>query len=133
MSEQENVQLIKQGYQQFQAGDLQGVLSNFSDDAELIYPGPPEAIPFAGTHRGKEAITQYFALSGSLLEFGQLEMKDIVAEGDQVVVLGTAHITARQTGKKFITDFAHVYTVKGGKATKYQVFDDSARVAAALA
>ncbi len=39
MTEQENLQSVIQGYQQFGQGDMEAVLSNFADDAELIYPG----------------------------------------------------------------------------------------------
>jgi len=133
MTEQENLQSVIQGYQQFGQGDMEAVLSNFADDAELIYPGSKESIPHAGRHRGKEQIGKYFTLTDELMTFERLEPTDFIAQGDKVIVLGAASIRIKKTGKLIETDFAHVFTVRDGKTVKYQVFDDSAQIAAAFA
>ncbi len=133
MSEQENLQSVIQGYQQFGQGDLEAVLSNFADDAELINPSLKEVIPHAGRSRGKEQIRQYFTLTNELSTFERMEPTDFMAQGDKVVVLGAASVRVKATGKLIETDFAHVFTLRDGKTVKLQVFDDSAQVAAAHA
>jgi uncharacterized protein len=132
VTEQENLQLVQQGYQSFEQGDLAAVLSNFAPDAELVYASPKESIAFAGTHRGIDAITKYFILNNELVEFEQLNLTDLFAKENKVVVLGVARIKSKKTGKVIETEFAHVFLLQDGKVMKYQVIDDTAEVAAAL-
>lgn len=132
MTEQDNLQLVQQGYQSFEQGDLAAVLSNFAPDAELVYASPKESIAFAGTHQGLEQITRYFILNNELLEFEQLNLTDLFATGNKVVALGRARIKSKKTGKTAATEFVHVFLLEDGKVIKYQVFDDTAEVAAAI-
>ena len=50
MSEQENKEVVKRGYEAFAAGDIQTVMSLFDDDIEWVQPGDSTV---SGTFHGK--------------------------------------------------------------------------------
>jgi ketosteroid isomerase-like protein len=55
MSAEENTQTAKDGYAAFGRGDVPAILELLTDGIEWVDPGPPDVLPGAGTHRGKEA------------------------------------------------------------------------------
>ncbi|MFD2270151.1 nuclear transport factor 2 family protein [Undibacterium arcticum] len=64
MNAQENKQLVMQGYQMFQSGDIKGLLTLLSDDIEWMGPDS-ETIPFAGDYHGRDQVAQYFCEAGA--------------------------------------------------------------------
>ena len=57
---------------------------------------------------------------------------ELIAGGDQVVALGRYSGTYRETGKPMHADFAHVWTLRDGKAVRFRQYFDSALVQDAL-
>ena len=55
----------------------------------------------------------------------EFEPKEFLAHGDKVAVLGhyTWHVKA--TGRKFSSDFVHVFTVQNGKITNMHEYLDT--------
>jgi uncharacterized protein len=39
MSEQEDIELVKRGYEAFSAGDIETVMNTFDDNVEWVQPG----------------------------------------------------------------------------------------------
>src|SRR5215210_1958009 len=87
MSDQTNVDATQRAYEAFGRGDIPAMLESLADDVEWTLPGRP-VIPWAGTHRGHEGVEQAFALRVENLEFEQFEIRQCVAQGATVVVLG---------------------------------------------
>jgi len=73
MSAEENVQTAKDGYAAFGRGDLPGILELLTDDIEWVNPGPPDVIPGAGTHRGKDAVAGFFGTLAQSTDFQAFE------------------------------------------------------------
>ena len=124
MSEQTNVEVVQQAYAAFGRGDIPAVLSALTDDVEWTLQGPP-AIPWAGTHRGREGIAEFFSLLGEGLEFELFEPLEFVAQGDTVVVLGHERSVVKPTGRRFEQEWAHVYLLRDGKIAKGRFFEDT--------
>ena len=57
---------------------------------------------------------------------------EFIDGGDNVVVLGKYSGTYKATGKSFQADFAHVWTIRDGKAVKFVQYTDTALVQKAL-
>ena len=55
-----------------------------------------------------------------------------VAEGDKVIALGQYSGKYKATDKSFRAQFAHVWTLRAGKAVKFQQYTDTAKVQEAL-
>ena len=70
MSEQTNAEVVRRAYEAFGRGDITAVLGVLTDDVDWTLQGP-SVIPWAGTHRGREAVAQFFSLLGENLEFQQ--------------------------------------------------------------
>ena len=130
MSEQENVQLIQRTYENYKAGDLEGVLRAFAESVEWIQP-QVEGISFSGTRRGRDQVAEFFATMSAAQESIQFEPQEYIAQGDRVVALGHYRWHAKATGRDWESDWAHVYTIRDGQVIRFQEYTDTAKVIAA--
>ena len=53
-------------------------------------------------------------------------MREFVAQGDKVVVLGHYVWHVKATGKEWESDFVHALSVRDGKMTRFQEYTDTA-------
>jgi ketosteroid isomerase-like protein len=128
MNEQENVNLIRNIYSAFAAGDAQTILDSVTDNAQWINHGPA-SIPYAGSRAGKAQITEFFQAIANSTTGGKVLAENYVAQGDTVVATGRYQATVRNTGAEIDTPIAHFFTVRNGKVEKWVGFSDSAQVA----
>jgi ketosteroid isomerase-like protein len=131
MSEQTNVAVVQQAYEAFGRGDVPGVLDLLTEDVVWTLQSP-STIPFAGTHRGREGIAEFFSLVGEALEFELFEPREFVAQGDTVVVLGYERSLAKATGRPLEQEWAHVYTLSDSRIATGRLFEDTAAEVAAF-
>jgi ketosteroid isomerase-like protein len=54
------------------------------------------------------------------------EPRELIAEGDRVVALGSYSWRVRANGQEFGGDFAHAWTIRDGKAVGFQEYMDTA-------
>ena len=125
MSERENTQLAQQAYRDFQNGDIPALLDALSEDVEWAVP-EVEGVPGRGTWRGPEQVGEFFRILSETQEPRQLELREFVAQGDKVVVLGHYKWHVKATGKEWESDFVHALSVRDGKMTRFQEYTDTA-------
>ena len=114
MSEQ-NIELVKQGYQAFAAGDVERLMNLFDDNIEWVQPGDST---ISGTFHGKGELAEY--LSRLAEKAPTVTPARYFADGDMVVVLSETHIGDETAGD------VEVYTVRDGKTVRVQVYGDTA-------
>ena len=115
VSEQENKELIKKGYEAFSAGDVQTVMDLFDDDVEWVQPGESTV---SGTFHGKTEVMEYMArLAERSLS---VNLKRLIAEGDIVVAITDVTVDG-QTGED-----ADVFTIRNGKTVRAEMHGDTA-------
>lgn len=115
VSEQENKELIKKGYDAFAAGNVESVMDLFDDDIEWVQPG---ASAVSGTFHGKAEVMEHL---GRLAEKSlTVKLNSLVAEGDTVVAL-TEVSAGGETGQD-----ADVFTIRDGKTVRAQIHGDTA-------
>ncbi|MDQ3846276.1 MAG: nuclear transport factor 2 family protein [Bacteroidota bacterium] len=124
MAEQDNTNLVRQGYEDFKNGNIQAVLDKYADSIEWHVP-KMEGVPFSGTHRGKQAVGQFFAKLAEEQDVVQFEPREFIAQNDKVVTLGHYIWRVKATGRQFESDFAHVFTVRDGKIIRFQEYTDT--------
>jgi ketosteroid isomerase-like protein len=130
MSETANVQLIRQLYETMGKGDLDAVLAMMTDDVTFVVPGPP-GLGAAGTWRGHKGVRTCFVRLRDAQDNQQVDVREIVAQGNTVVVLLHAVARIRSTGKTFESDIAHYLTIRNGRiASLLDFFDTAALVEA---
>ena len=129
MNEQENVKIVEQAYSNFKSGDIPSLLNLVADGIDWQLP-IVESVPFTGKRRGREAVKQFFASVAEHQEVLQFEPREFIAQGNKVVALGHYEWRVKGTGREVKSDFAHVFTVEGGRITVFQEYFDSAAFAA---
>jgi uncharacterized protein len=124
----QNTDTLKQGYEAFGNGDLEGAMKDWADD--IRWEGSESTrIPGNGVHEGKEAV------AGSLQETVQAYDKftvtpdEFIEDGDTVVTLG--HTEASKGDKSAKVPFVHIWRFEDGKVKRAQILTDTA-VAAEL-
>ncbi len=125
MGEQENTELVQRIYGSFRDGDIPAMLDALSEDVEWGVP-EVEGVPGRGTWRGPEQVGEFFRILSDTQEPRQLELREFVAQGDKVVVLGHYVWHVKATGKEWESDFVHALSVRDGKVTRFQEYTDTA-------
>jgi len=114
MSEQ-NIELVKKGYQAFATGDTETLMSLFDDNIEWFQPGESA---ISGTYRGKAELAEH--LKRLAEKSPTVTPRRFLADGDTVMVLSET-LVGGETGQD-----AEVYTLRNGKTLRVQVYADTA-------
>ncbi len=125
MNEQENTKIVRQTYELFKSGDIETLLSMYSDDVSWELP-EVENTPFGGKLSGREEVARFFAELDKYEENLTFERTDFIAQGDKVVVLGNFTWRVKSTKKEYASGFAHVVTVRDGKIVGFVEYMDTA-------
>ncbi|TRW48371.1 nuclear transport factor 2 family protein [Aliidiomarina halalkaliphila] len=125
-----NKDMIKDLYAKFAAGDVPGAMANFHEEIEWT---EAEGSPEAGTYIGPQSVIEnIFAKIGEEWASYRVEPHTFVAEGDMVIALGEYSGTRKDTEKSFTAPFAHAWTLKNGKVTKFFQYTDTVLIQAVL-
>ena len=127
-----NLEIIKDAYAAFGRGDIDAVLSLQASNVEIEYDGRGH-IPWAGSFRGLDGATKFFAAIGTSSEVESFEPRVFIGQDDRVVVLGFEKIRSKRTGRSYESQWPHSFTLVGGKIVKFREYADTAAVAAAFA
>ena len=130
MSTQENVQIVKEFFAALGRGDKQGLLALSAENIEWIIPG--EDWPLAGTHRGHAGLAGLLQKASEMMETSYPKPPEYVAQGDQVLVIGSATGKIKATNKPFKDDWVFAITVRSSKVANIREYiDTQARARAA--
>jgi ketosteroid isomerase-like protein len=119
MDTKQTKQVVMQAYQSYKDGNIKGVLSLIDDKVEWIGP-ESDYIPFAGTHRGKDQVAQFFSKLEEFEDTLKFEPQTFIAEGDKVAVTGEGSWRVKATGQTYDTPWAHIFTVRDGKIVRFE-------------
>jgi len=90
-----------------------------------------------GRHSGGRNVSRqgragrFFATLGEEVEIHRFEPHEFIAQDDHVVVLISSEATVKRTGRKVTDHLAHIWTFRGGKLARFEVFSDTAAIVAA--
>ena len=83
-AEQANLRVIQRMYEAFMRRDIVALLDDMAEDVEWNIAGPAE-VPFTGAVRGRGEVARVLQKSFAMVRDQQPEVREVVAEGDQVV------------------------------------------------
>ncbi|HEX8091146.1 MAG TPA: nuclear transport factor 2 family protein [Blastocatellia bacterium] len=126
MTEQENEKIVRQAYAAYLEANLEAVLNLCSEDTEWLACGPPDDLPYAGRHSGRQQVARYFAILDDAEESNHLVAQEFVSSGEKVIVFGNYKARVNANGRRFETDFVHVFTLRGGKIVNFRDYYDTA-------
>jgi uncharacterized protein len=131
MSEQDKVEVIKRAYQNFKTGDIGALMGQMSEDVDWRLP-EIQGVPFSGERKGRGQVSEFFTTLADSQDSVSFEPREFVAQGDKVVALGTYNWRVKSTGREYGGDWAHAFTVRGGRIEGFHEYMDSARAEAAF-
>lgn len=110
-----NEELLRRAYDAFARGDLDTVLSLFSDTIHWHVQGEN---PLSGVYVGHEQVRRFLeALAERSGGTFRVDIHDVLANDEHGVVLVT--VRAEREGKTLAHTEAHVWHLSKGKATEY--------------
>lgn len=130
MNNQDQIRIVQQAYSSFKSGDLQTLLGLMSDDINWELP-QIENVPFSGKRRGKDQVKEFFSTMASVQETVEFNPMEFISQEDKVVALGNYQWKAKESGKQFGGEWAHVFTVRNGKIASFHEYMDTAAAAKA--
>ena len=131
MSNEENVQVVKNFFAAIGSGDKQALLALVDEGIEWIIPG--EDWPLAGTHRGHAGVAAVLRKAAEEIETTYPKPPEFVAQGGRVLVVGVATGKIKATTRTFKDDWVFDITVRNGKLTKIREYIDTQALAKASA
>jgi ketosteroid isomerase-like protein len=128
MTIEENIQIVKDVFAAIGGGDQQRLLALVAEDIEWIIPG--EDWPLAGTRRGRAGLADLLETASRTMETST-ELRNFVAQGDRVLVVGVATGKIKATNRTFKDDWIFDVTVRNGKVAKIREYIDTQALARA--
>lgn len=123
----ENVRIIQSAYDAFARGDLQTVFNTFDPDMEIHQS---QEIPWGGRYKGLNEIQTFFGKLRTAIE-SRVELEFMDA-GNCVVAVGYSKGKVRATNQEFNVRAVHVWTLKDGKAIRWEAYIDNPTMLSAL-
>ena len=115
---QENVDLVRGGYDDFNSGNIEGVIARYHPEIEWTEPGGGNAP--AGTFRGPDSVANdVFAKVPENFDEFACTVEDASDQGDTVVV--TAHFQGKnKNGTELDAKAEHTYGFRDGKIAQFE-------------
>jgi uncharacterized protein len=119
-----NIEVVKDAYAKFGAGDVAGLIGLCTEDIHWQTPVIENA-KFGGIWHGHAGVGDFFMTLAGDENITHFEPIEFIADGEKVVVSGKSASTVKSTDKKYETDWVHIFTVQAGKITKFIEFFDN--------
>jgi uncharacterized protein len=115
---QENVDLVRGGYDDFNSGNIEGVTARLDDEVEWTEPGGGNAP--SGTFTGPDSVANdVFATVPANFEEFTCTVEEAKDEGDTVVA--TVRFKGKsKSGGELDTPAEHVWEVRDGKVVRFE-------------
>ena len=122
--ESENVARVSEIYEAIQQGDQATLGNALADDVELELVGAATS-PTTGHWRGRDEVLAGAARNYAQLEDQRPELVTVLAQGDQVSVIGRERGRLRATGREYEVPWMHLFTFRDGKVVRIYGFSDT--------
>lgn len=121
--------LVERLYTDFARGDVAAVLAVLAPDVEWTEAA---GSPYGGTYRGAQQVQAgvFARLHADWAQFA-VEPAQFVADGAEVVAIGTYRARHAHTGRSFEAPFAHAWSLRGDRVVRFRQFADTALMSAA--
>jgi len=126
---QDNVAVVRGVYDAFARGDVPDIFGLFHSEAEVYQSS---RLPWGGEYREHEELGEFLTkLTGSVES--KVEPERIIDDEEgHVVQIGRTCGRVKATGREFDVPETHVWTVEGGKLTRYEAYIDTPKMREAL-
>jgi ketosteroid isomerase-like protein len=127
---QENVEIVRRAYESFNRWGVPPWGERNPEIPLLLHPeiefhtyaGAPEA----GVYRGREAVIEYHERVFGQFESARIELEDLLAAGDRVVVITRQHTVPRGSEAEIVQQVVDVWTIRDGLLAERKTFSTRA-------
>jgi ketosteroid isomerase-like protein len=125
---QENIDLIREAYDNFARRDIASIFSLFDEEIEFYQS---ELLPWGGHYRGFQGAKYFFE---NLLHHidSRVEPREFIEAGDHIVVIARLHGKVRSNANSFDLTAIHIWTLRGSKAVRFEVYIETPTMLRAL-
>jgi ketosteroid isomerase-like protein len=116
-----NVEALQRGYEALNRGDLSVVLELLHPDIAWHEPGDS---PEAGTYQGRDSFERFFRGWIDSFDGFQVEPEQVVERGDKLIAVVHQSGRGRASGIRVDARLAHVWTVRDGRAVRWEAVAD---------
>jgi len=121
-----SAELVREFFAARVTGDLARIGALIDDDIEWWISGPVNILPYAGQRRGKQAVLDSVVQQGrKIFEITDVQIDDIVVDGDQAMVRTRLSGIHRPTGRKISYSSAQLFAYRDGKIVRFRSIIDS--------
>jgi ketosteroid isomerase-like protein len=129
----ENEELARRGYEALAAGDLETVIGLVDPDVQVeVYTGRPD-LPDTLTFRGHAGFLENLRSLYEVFDDIEVVPEEFIHVGDELVVTIYTSGHGRASGIAVENRVVHVWTIEGGRATRFRVYLDKQQALAAAA
>jgi uncharacterized protein len=125
---QQNVEIVRRGWEAFNRGDP-AFLADFAEDAEFE---EDPAFPEAGVFRGREEILAYIRGFQEQMRDHRFEVEEVRDLGDQVLALLRETARGASSGVHVDQRPAFLFQFRGGRISRMRAYLDRAKALEAL-
>lgn len=131
MSTSTTRELAEQLFQYLAADDLQTAAALFAPSVDFSIPSAP-GIPWIPQADSPAGMLEFFSRLPTHLDRKKFEISKVLADTEDVVVLGHLISKVRTTGRDIDSRFVLHLSVRDGQISRYHLYEDSWAVAQAL-
>ena len=130
---QENVEIVRRGYELFSEGNFEAVTELISDEAELPDGGGLGLDDTAaGTRRGPDGFLQGSQDALDAFEDYRVEPQEFIDAGDAVVVPVRISGRGRASGATLEVRLVHLWVLRNGRAIRNEIYRTTAEALEAV-
>ena len=115
-----NADLVRTLFDDFNRGDFEAALAKVAEDVD--WGEPPDMPDTGGAYRGHDGLTKGFARFLGAWESIRVDLEEVTAHGERVVVMTRWHGRSKGTGIEVDQRVAQVYELRDGKVTRVRQF-----------
>ena len=128
----EDVETARRGYEALARGDLDGVLELIDPSVEVeVHTGRPD-LPESEVLRGHAGFLENLKLLDEVFEDVEVWPEEFMEIGDDLLVRVYTSGRGRGSGIRVENRVTHIWTIREGKAIRFQVFQTTTEALAAL-
>jgi ketosteroid isomerase-like protein len=126
MNSQDNLRLAQRFLEKLGSGASPDEIAALcTTDLDWNIPGDSGVLPWVGHKTGNVAMAEFVRDTQTMIKRESLEIQDILASGERVVVLGHLKTRITATGRLIDGAFAIVLTFNGDRIASFLMLEDS--------
>jgi ketosteroid isomerase-like protein len=125
---QEDVRAIRGLYDAFGRKDLPAIFAVLHPQVEFYQSA---LLPWGGIYRGQEEAKRFFTTLVEHVE-SRIDVDEIIDAGEHLVAVGHSRGRVKASGQAFEVAIVHVWTMRQGKALRFENYIDTPKMLRAL-